>query len=136
MTDSRIKLLRNSAAALRSKAASGKLEAVSLRQAGRTVGLELTKAVEEAFRSGALTQRWHDAVQTAAREGLAGEEVHVAALGEVLMHFARETGKRLTEVANRAEGECTHMEGRAAGIEDALAQLAPEEPQEDPPAAG
>lgn len=117
---------RAEVAGLRQKAAQLGLRAVLGRSMAGPLVSELVEEVETRQKSGHLAKMWAIAVERATAAGLEGDEVTSGALGEILLEFARVTGRRLTELGARAEREAANLQGQAEGIERVLASLAAE----------
>lgn len=125
MSEHRTKLLRNRAAALRNQAATGELVAVSVREVVQGVPRELVHMVNEQVHTGALGRRYQDALARASRQGLDDGDAVIAGLSEVLVGFTREVGRLINERLEELEKARQRAIGRADGIEEALADLAP-----------
>ncbi len=124
-------MLRNSAASLRLKAHAGELAVSAAKDLAVILPRELASRVEVDITSGSLQKRWAEAV-TRARMALpsetADEEVHLAALADLLAWHGKQASRVSFDYALRIEGDRRAAEGRAQGIEEAL------EAEEDKPA--
>lgn len=130
MNDDARDALRQSAGDLRARAATGVLAVMAARDLQAVVPATLTRLVSQEIESGAFEQRWVDALQEAEARlpNATGRELALAAIAGVLawhQNLAREVIKKY---ADKIESERRGLEGRVAGIEEALAVL------EEPPA--
>lgn len=116
--------LRATAAGLRIKASAGTLAVAAARDLAvllpRNLGAQLTAAIE----AGELARRW-SAEMKAAETALAPDEspdaVQLAALAALLAWHGAQAGRVAADYATQIEGDRRAAEGRAAGIDEALA---------------
>jgi hypothetical protein len=133
VSDAGAKLLRNTAAGLRLKAEVGLAASAAARDLATLVPSALEKAVEKALESGDLLSRWKQALDDA-RSSIGpdptDDEVTMAALADVLAWHRRVAGDTARRYLDKVEGDRRALEGRAAGIEEALGVLFAQQDQE------
>lgn len=116
--------LRNTAAGLRIKASTGTLAVAAARDIATILPRVLAAQLDASIEAGELAKRWTAAL-TAARAALPMDAdepvVQLAALSDVLAWHGAQASRVAVDYATRIEGDRRAAEGRASGIEEALA---------------
>ena len=128
MSEAKAKLLRNRAAALRSQAATGELVAVAVREVLQDVPREMHALISEQLHDGTLLRVFTEEHQRGRQQQVADGEAIPAALSGVLMKFTREVQKLITARLSALDAARLRSLGRAEGLDEALAELAPKVP--------
>ncbi len=117
-------MLRNTAAGLRVKASTGTLAVSAARDLAAILPPALASLVEADIGTGDLAKRWAEATSRARLAfavGTADEEIQLAALADLLAWHGKQASRVAFDYSLRIEGDRRAAEGRAAGIEEALA---------------
>lgn len=123
--------LHATASSLRLKASQGVLAVMAARDLLAVLPAGLRAAVDAAISSGELKQQWEKELAQASAALPDSEEAVLAAVTAMLAWQQNVAAKVVQKYVEKIEGERKVAEGRAAGIEEALAALA-EEPSPDP----
>jgi len=121
---SRAAMLRNTAVGLRVKASTGVLAVAAARDLAAILPRELAAQVEASIGGGDLAKRWEEATtraRLAFSPGTADEEIQLAALADILAWHGKQASRVAFDYSLRIEGDRRAAEGRAVGIEEALA---------------
>ena len=125
--------LRQLAASHRLKAMTGQVATAAARDLHHLVTQAMEGAVERGLDDGTLRARWEKALADAA-ENVGPDpspvEVQLAALVDVLAWLRAVAKRTASDYAEKIEGDRRAVEGRAAGIEEALALLSPQTGEE------
>lgn len=120
MSEARARLLRNNAAALRTKAATGEVAIATARDLSVRLPKALLEKVQHDLKTGQLEKRFAKALEDA--KGL-GDDQRAGALADVLTDFVKDVTKACRDYTHGLIASQAEARGRAQGIEEALEAL-------------
>lgn len=132
MTDEAAGKLRQQAAQLQLKAMTGTPAVAAAHDVAAILPRELAAVVHAELATEAFRERWRRAKVVAASKLTDGpqppadEDLAVAALLDILAWHGQQAAKVALTYAHKIEGDRRALEGRAAGIAEALQVLSPE----------
>ena len=120
---------KQQADAMRKQAVAAKGVGKSLRNLAPVVVGELRSVVGLVLRTGRLQEQWSAALEAAEKSEVAEDERTLAAVAAILVEFANEAGKRIMQHGDILVEKRGTLIGKAAGIEEMLAELAETVPE-------